>query len=64
MNFTLDVKKEIVNHGIADKRVALSAYIRASATMGISNGNPTFFIVSETENVAEFFTSAFFELFG
>ncbi|MBE7100697.1 MAG: DNA-binding protein WhiA [Clostridiales bacterium] len=64
MNFTLDVKKEIVNHGIADNRVALSAYIRASATMGISNGNPTFFIVSETENVAEFFTSAFFELFG
>ena len=64
MNFTLDVKKEIVNHGIADKRVALSAYIRASATMGISNGNPTFFIVSETENVAEFFTSAFFELFS
>lgn len=64
MNFTLDVKKEIVNHGIADKRVALSAYIRASATMGISNGNPTFFIVSETENVAEFFTSAFVELFG
>lgn len=64
MNFTLDVKKEIVNHGIADKRVALSAYIRASATIGISNGNPTFFLVSETENVAEFFTSAFFELFG
>ena len=64
MNFTLDVKKEIVNHGVADKKVALSAYIRASATMGISNGNPTFFIVSETENVAEFFTNAFFELFG
>ena len=64
MNFTLDVKKEIVNHGVADKKVALSAYIRASATMGISNGNPTFFIVSETETVAEFFTNAFFELFG
>lgn len=64
MNFTLDVKKEIVNHGIADKKAALSAFIRACATMGISNGNPTFFIVSETENVAEFFTSAFSELFG
>lgn len=63
MNFTSDVKKEIVNR-IADKKVALSAFIRASATMGIKDGNPTFFIVSETENVAEFFTSAFSELFG
>ena len=64
MNFTSDVKKEIVNRGVADKKVGLSAFIRASATMGIKDGKPTFFIVSETENVAEFFTSAFSELFG
>ena len=64
MNFTSDVKKEIVNRGIADKKVALSAFVRASATMGINNGNPTFFFVSETENVAEFFTNVFSELFG
>ena len=64
MNFTSDVKKEIVSHGLADKTAGLSAFIRASATMGISEGDPTFFVVSETENVAEFFTSSFEELFG
>ena len=64
MNLTSDVKKEIVSRGVAEKTAGLSAFIRASATMGISEGNPTFFVVSETENVAEFFTSSFEELFG
>ncbi len=70
MSFTSDVKKEIINRGLgvqtsdAAKRAAISAFIRTSGAVGIKDGKPTFFIVSETENVAEFFTGLFFETFG
>lgn len=64
MNFTADVKKEIVARGVAERVSALSAVMRTSATLGMQEGKPTFFLVSETETVAEFFTTAFFELFG
>lgn len=73
MSFTSDVKKEIVGRGIgangkqqdaALKKAALSAFIRTSGALGFKDGAPSFFLVSETESVAEFFMSLFFETFG
>ena len=64
MSFTFDIKKEIISKGVEDKIPALSAFVKTSGTVGIVDGKPTFFLVSETENVAEFFMSAFFETFG
>ena len=67
MNFTLDVKKELITHGVNDAvaRISeMSAFIRTSGTFGVKDGNPTFFLVSETENVAEYFMSQFFKIFN
>ena len=68
MSFTTDIKKELVNRGAdltkAQKKAAISAFVKTSGIVGIKDGSPSFFIVSETENVAEFFTNAFFEAFG
>lgn len=71
MNFTSDIKKEIISHGIgggadglAEKKAGISAFIRTSGALGVKDGTPTFFIVSETEPVAEFFTTAFSETFA
>ena len=70
MSFTSDVKKEIINRGIgttdalAEKKAGISAFVRTSGTIGVKDGEPTFFIVSETENVAEFFMALFSETFG
>ena len=67
MSFTTDVKKEIISRGAYDKKqgkAALSAFIRTSGNVGLTNGEPNFFIVSETENVAEFFMQVFAETFG
>ena len=67
MSFTTDIKKDIINHGDYDDtqgKAALSAFIRTSGNVGIINGEPNFFLVSETENVAEFFMQVFSETFG
>ena len=71
MNFTSDVKKEIISRGIgqggdglAEKKAGFSAFVRTCGELGIRDGKPNFFLVSETENVAEFFMSAFSEVFG
>ncbi len=67
MSFTTDLKKEIISRGIgenAEKTAALSAFIRTSGFVGENNGEANFFIVSETENVAEFFMAAFAEIFN
>ena len=71
MSFTSDVKKEIIARGIGrgegglmEKKAALSAFIRTSGFLGEKDGSPNFFIVSETENVAEFFMSIFSEIFN
>ena len=67
MNFTSDVKREIISRGIsggAAKKAALSAFVRTSGVLGETGGRRTFYIVSETENVAEFFTSLFGDTFG
>ncbi len=71
MNFTSDIKKEIINRGfsqdesgLGEKKAALSAFIRTSGFLGEQDGEPSFFIVSETENVAEYFMSVFSEIFS
>ena len=70
MSFTSDVKKEIIARGLGEKgelalkRAGLSAFLRTSGELGFVGGEPNFFLVSETENVAEFFMRVFFETFG
>lgn len=70
MSFTTDIKKEIVNRrGVfsADKgaqKACFSAFVRTSGAIGVKDGVPTFFLVSETEYVAEYFTRLFLEIFG
>ena len=71
MNFTSDIKKEIISRGSVPGRrgegeckAAISAFLRTSGDVGLRDGIPTFYFVSETENVAEFFMSLFVETFG
>ena len=67
MSFTSDIKKEIIHHGLhtaEERKAALSAFVRTSGFVGKKDGLPSFFIVSETENVAEFFMAAFSETFN
>ena len=71
MNFTSDIKKEIISRGSVpgrrgegERKAAISAFLRTSGDVGIREGLPVFYFVSETENVAEFFMSLFFETFG
>ena len=71
MNFTSDIKKELINYGfprgkagLAEKKSALSAFLRTSGFLGEYEGSPSFFIVSETENVAEYFMSIFSDVFS
>ncbi|MBQ8405801.1 MAG: DNA-binding protein WhiA [Clostridia bacterium] len=66
MNFTSDVKKEMINHGVKDGGARLSemsAFLRTCGTFGVKDGQLTFFLVSETENVAEYFMSQFSKIF-
>ncbi|MBQ7368804.1 MAG: DNA-binding protein WhiA [Clostridia bacterium] len=70
MSFTTDVKKELVSRGEIFKqktnaqKACLSAFVRASGEVGLKDGQPTFFLVSETEYVAEYFTRLFSGVFG
>ena len=70
MNFTLEVKREIIARcqkrrmSGEEKRAALSAFLRTSGILGSRDSRPAFFIVSETEKVAEFFISLFEETFS
>lgn len=69
MNFTTDVKKELVMRGIGDKDnmaakcAAFSAFVKTSGTLGFAGDEPAFFLVSETESVAGFFMELFAEIF-
>ena len=71
MNFTSDIKKELISKGFsftgeeaaAAKKAALSAFLRTSGEIGFLEGQPTFFVVSESEKISEFFTTLFYELF-
>ncbi len=66
MSFTTDVKKEIIARGISQEGLtaAISAYLRTSGDIWLVEGELTFYFVSESERVAEFFTAAFAETFG
>ncbi len=66
MNFTSDIKKEIIARGASKegRKSAISAFLRTSGDVCVYEGAPVFYFVSETENVAEFFMTAFFEEFG
>lgn len=72
MSFTADVKKELISRkratderaSKAAKKAALSAFVRTNGILGVADGTPTFFLVSETEYVAEYFMSLFFDVFG
>ena len=71
MNFTLDVKKEIMSRGLsltndvtAECLAGISAYLKTSGDVGVKDGVPIYYFVSETEKVAEFFMQTFFETFG
>ncbi len=66
MSFTSDIKKEIISRHVIGgaTRASLSAFIRTCAALGIVNGAPNFFLVSETEYVAEYFTAMFSETFN
>lgn len=68
MNFTLDIKKELITHcswvSEKERKAALSAFVRTSGTLGLNQQIPTFFLVSQTERVAEFFMAQFVETFG
>ena len=69
MSYTSEIKKEIISRlkngagSFEEKKACLSAFVRASGYLGVKDGEPTFFLVSETEIVAEYFTQLFFELF-
>ncbi len=69
MNFTAEIKKELLTKkrkklkGNAAK-AALSAFVRTSGGVGFADGQPAFYLVSETEKVAEYFNGLFFECFG
>lgn len=70
MNFTSDIKKEIISRGVkrgtvglAERKASISAFVRTCGTIGVKDGKPTFFLVSETENVAEYYMSAFAKAF-
>lgn len=70
MNFTSDVKKELIKFRCEESegRAALSAYFSVCGSFAEAEINgkkqPRFFLVSETERVAEYFTGLFFDLFG
>ena len=70
MNFTSDIKKEIISRGVkrgtvglAERKASISAFVRTCGTIGVKDGKPTFFLVSETENVAEYYMSTFAKAF-
>ncbi len=63
MSFTSDIKKEIIARGLEDTKAGIAAFVKTSGTVGIKDGKPTFFLVSERERVAEFFTAIFAETF-
>ncbi len=68
MNFTIEIKKELIHSGFwkeaREKKAGLSAFIRTCGELGIQQETPTFFIVSQTERVAEFFMETFSQAFG
>jgi F-type H+-transporting ATPase subunit b len=67
-----NIKKEIISHsGLfgkkmeGERKAAIAAFLRTSGDIGLTaDGAPVFYFVSETENVAEYFMSLFYETFA
>ena len=56
LNFTEEIKNEIISTDISDKNAFLSAFIRTSGSIICKNGLFGFEIVTENERTAEFLT--------
>ena len=60
MNFTNKIKRELLERGLENaccKQAALSAFIRATGSVGIDGGKIYFECVSESKSVIEYFSS-------
>jgi hypothetical protein len=67
MNFTLEIKNEIIKNGFENaccKAAALAAFIRLCGSIKFIGGKLTFEAITESENVAEYFVNLLEELYG
>lgn len=64
LNFTEEIKNEIISTDISDKNAFLSAFIRTSGSIICKNGLFGFEIVTENERTAEFLTETLEEDYG
>lgn len=67
MNFTYEIKKEIIKNGFDNtccKTAALSAFLRATGSVITRNSQIGFEIVTESENVAEYFIGLIETMYG
>jgi len=67
MNFTLEIKNEIIKNGFENaccKAAALAAFIRLCGSIKFISGKLTFEVVTENENVAEYFVNILEDVFG
>lgn len=67
MNFTSEIKKELIRNGFENaccKTAALSAFLRTSGTLIRSGDKIGFEFVSESETIAEFFIGLLEEIYG
>ena len=67
MNFTYEIKKEIIKNGFENtccKTAALSAFLRVTGSVITRGSNVGFELVSESENVAEYFIELIESIYG
>ncbi|MDE6586533.1 MAG: DNA-binding protein WhiA [Clostridia bacterium] len=64
LNFTEEIKNEIISGAVNDFDALLSAFIRTSGSVISKNGFFGFEIITENERTAEFFTSVLEEKYG
>ncbi len=67
LNFTEEIKNEIISRGAPTERSGLcilSAFIRTSGSVLVRGGEPGFEIVTENDRTAEFFTDLAENMFG
>ena len=67
VNFTYEIKREIIKNGFENtccKTAALSAFLRATGSIVAQGSHIGFEIVTESENIAEFFVGQIENLYG
>jgi len=67
MNFTLEIKNEIIKNGFDNtccKAAALAAFIRLCGSIKYYSGKLSFEAITENENAAEYFVNVIEELYG